>query len=166
MAIPVTFEFFFRQKRVGGTENIIDEFIMNGVEISDTLRATANWSALNTACANLLTAQGLAGATVVATALVPGVQYEIVTAGTTDFTLVGAADSTVGTMFVASGVGLGTGTARNFAGGTGNGITGIGRIVGSAAVLDEVYRDAIKVITSTAAIKSALTAPFTTLGLL
>jgi hypothetical protein len=38
--------------------------------------------------------------------------YVIVTAGDTDFTLVGAADSTPGTIFTATGVGAGTGTAR------------------------------------------------------
>lgn len=38
--------------------------------------------------------------------------YVIVTAGDTDFTLVGAADSTPGTIFTATGVGTGTGTAR------------------------------------------------------
>lgn len=37
--------------------------------------------------------------------------YTIVTAGTTDYTLIGAADSNVGTGFVATGVGSGTGTA-------------------------------------------------------
>jgi len=38
--------------------------------------------------------------------------YEIVTAGTTDFTLIGAANSDVGTIFTASGAGTGTGTAK------------------------------------------------------
>ena len=38
--------------------------------------------------------------------------YIIVSAGDTDFTLVGAANSTPGTVFVATGVGTGTGTAR------------------------------------------------------
>ena len=43
---------------------------------------------------------------------VTGVQYTIVTTGTTDFTLIGAADSVVGTVFTATGVGTGTGTAQ------------------------------------------------------
>jgi hypothetical protein len=38
--------------------------------------------------------------------------YVIVTAGDTDFTLVGADNSTPGTIFTATGVGTGTGTAR------------------------------------------------------
>lgn len=43
-----------------------------------------------------------------------GETYTIVSAGTTDFTLLGAADSTVGTTFVSTGVGVGTGTARAY----------------------------------------------------
>lgn len=40
-----------------------------------------------------------------------GKTYKISTAGTTDFTTIGAADSAVGTVFTATGVGSGTGTA-------------------------------------------------------
>jgi hypothetical protein len=53
----------------------------------------------------------LTGATVTAGAFVVGTSYEIVTAGTTDYTLVGAASSAVGTVFTATGIGSGTGTA-------------------------------------------------------
>lgn len=42
---------------------------------------------------------------------VTGNSYTIVSAGTTNFTLIGAANSTVGTVFTATGVGTGTGTA-------------------------------------------------------
>jgi len=45
------------------------------------------------------------------TALVNGTEYTITTAGDSDFTLVGAADSIPGTVFTASGPGTGTGTA-------------------------------------------------------
>lgn len=48
---------------------------------------------------------------VTAGAFAVGRRYRIVSAGTTDFTLVGAANSTVGTEFVAGAVGTGTGTA-------------------------------------------------------
>jgi len=40
------------------------------------------------------------------------IEYKILTTGTTDFTLIGAADSNPGTVFTATGVGAGTGTAR------------------------------------------------------
>ena len=51
-----------------------------------------------------------AGASVSATATANGTQYVVKTAGTTDFTLIGAADSTVGRIFTATGAGSGTGT--------------------------------------------------------
>lgn len=55
----------------------------------------------------------IAGTTnVVATALVVGRTYVIVSTGVgTDFTLIGAANNTIGTSFIATGVGAGTGTA-------------------------------------------------------
>lgn len=48
---------------------------------------------------------------VTAGSFVVGIVYKITTSGTTDFTLIGAADSNVGTIFTATGVGTGTGTA-------------------------------------------------------
>lgn len=42
--------------------------------------------------------------------------YVISTIGTTDFTLIGAASNTVGLFFIATGVGVGTGTARRISG--------------------------------------------------
>jgi len=51
------------------------------------------------------------GYLVTAGSFVIGLQYKIVSIGTTDFTLIGATANTVGLYFVASGVGTGTGTA-------------------------------------------------------
>ena len=45
-----------------------------------------------------------------ATALVTGTTYQILTVGTTDFTLIGASSNTVGVIFTATGAGTGTGT--------------------------------------------------------
>ena len=42
-----------------------------------------------------------------------GKRFRILTSGSTDFTLIGAADSNVGTEFTATGVGTGTGTATS-----------------------------------------------------
>jgi hypothetical protein len=42
---------------------------------------------------------------------VVGTQYKILTAGTTNFTLIGAANNNVGTTFTATGAGSGTGKA-------------------------------------------------------
>ena len=46
----------------------------------------------------------------VATAIVPGTTYNILTVGTTNYTLIGAASNTVGVEFVATAAGTGTGT--------------------------------------------------------
>ena len=48
--------------------------------------------------------------TVVASALVVGTLYRILTVGTTDFTLVGAAANTIGEVFTATANGTGSGT--------------------------------------------------------
>ena len=54
----------------------------------------------------------IAGTTnVAAGSFVPGRTYVIVSSGTTDFTLIGAANNTIGTSFVALGAGSGSGTA-------------------------------------------------------
>lgn len=52
------------------------------------------------------------GYTVTAGSFVAGKIYRIVSVGTTDFTLIGAVNNTVGTHFIATGVGSGTGTAE------------------------------------------------------
>lgn len=55
------------------------------------------------------------GAAITSGAFVIGHNYQIVTVGTTDFTLIGAASNTVGVQFTATGVGSGTGTAATTA---------------------------------------------------
>ena len=54
-----------------------------------------------------------AAAPVTAGAFVVGSVYVIATVGTTDFTLVGSANNTIGTNFTATGVGSGTGTVTS-----------------------------------------------------
>lgn len=51
------------------------------------------------------------GAVFTAGSFVVGVRYIIISIGTTDFTLIGAASNTVGVVFVATGAGTGSGTA-------------------------------------------------------
>lgn len=58
---------------------------------------------------NLLTST--AGSTVSAGSFVVGVEYTILTVGTTNFASIGASTSTIGVVFTATGVGSGTGTA-------------------------------------------------------
>jgi len=60
--------------------------------------------------------------TITAGAFVLGQTYEIVSIGSTNFTLIGAASNTVGVSFVASGVGAGTGTAKSRAYDSVNGV--------------------------------------------
>lgn len=52
------------------------------------------------------------GYTVTAGSFVVGKIYRILTVGTTNFTLIGAVSNTIGTHFIATGVGTGTGTAQ------------------------------------------------------
>lgn len=52
------------------------------------------------------------GYTVTAGSFVIGKMYRIATLGTTDFTLIGAINNVIGTHFIATGVGTGTGTAE------------------------------------------------------
>lgn len=59
------------------------------------------------------TALMLAGQTTTAGAFVAGVSYTIQTTGSTDFTVIGAANSNAGTVFVATSSGSGTGTASS-----------------------------------------------------
>ncbi len=51
------------------------------------------------------------GAAIAAGQFLTGVQYQIVSAGTTNFTLIGSASNDVGTFFIATGSGTGSGTA-------------------------------------------------------
>jgi hypothetical protein len=76
-----------------------------GLEIDEDLiiRSISDVPALLTA----MTTYGV----ITAGAFVIGKEYKIKTAGTTDYTLIGAANSNVDTVFTATGVGTGTGTA-------------------------------------------------------
>jgi hypothetical protein len=53
----------------------------------------------------------ITGTPVVATSLAAGTKYKITTIGTTDFTLIGAGSNAIGTEFIATAVGVGTGYA-------------------------------------------------------
>jgi hypothetical protein len=73
---------------------------------------------------------------VAATALTAGEEYKIVSVGTTDFTLYGAADNNIGTIFTMSGgPGVGTGTARPNPGASG--------IVLSRNIFDNIAKEGI-----------------------
>jgi hypothetical protein len=81
-----------------------------GVSISET-SATNLGSIVNDTCLRLLTNSfNAAQVTINATALVATNVYTIRSIGTTNFTLIGASNNTVGLSFTASGPGTGTGT--------------------------------------------------------
>lgn len=81
LVIPAGETVFFSEERI-----ILDE--------NDTIRMTST-----------------SGGTESAGSFVVGANYTILTAGDTDFTLIGAANNSPGTHFTAIGVGVGTGTA-------------------------------------------------------
>lgn len=62
------------------------------------------------------TAPNTTPVSVTAGSFVEGTAYQILVPGDTDFTLIGAADSAAGTIFTATGAGVGTGTASSFQG--------------------------------------------------
>lgn len=103
------FQFLFRQERIDGITNIMDEFNASGTEISDTARTGANWATTYTALGNILTALGF-GATVAGGAFAVGQLYEIVTLGNTNFALAGAVATTLFTANAPVVVGTGNGT--------------------------------------------------------
>lgn len=73
--------------------------------------------------------------TVTAGSFVVGVSYTILVPGTTDFTLIGAANNNVGTVFTATGVGAGTGTATTANNFPTNAVKGIEYLDGTTYVL-------------------------------
>jgi hypothetical protein len=75
------------------------------------LNATAAAGQTDADATLVLDSGALVTATVTAGSFVIGTRYRIATVGTTNFTLIGATENTVGISFVATGVGSGTGTA-------------------------------------------------------
>jgi len=77
----------------------------NTVDIDGTAKTVTDLSVTGSAA--------YTGTTSTAGEFIVGVEYTILVPGTTDFTLIGAADSVAGTVFTATGVGTGTGTATS-----------------------------------------------------
>ena len=115
---------------IGASSNTIGlEFVATGVgtgtgtALNNIFVATGIGSGTGTSLESLFTASGAGTGTgtaaigfdggVITTAgsFTIGATYEILTVGTTNFTLIGSVDNNVGTMFTATGVGTGTGTA-------------------------------------------------------
>jgi hypothetical protein len=78
---------------------------------TDTKALGANPFTVNAGSAVVTVTQNAHGYLTSAGSFVAGQQYKIVAVGTTSFTSIGASANTVGTVFTATGVGSGTGTA-------------------------------------------------------
>lgn len=72
---------------------------------------------------------------------VVGRKYNIVTVGTTDFTLIGATGNTVGLSFIATGIGSGTGTANNITSSTFGRITALNFTSGTTGSVPTISID-------------------------
>ncbi len=87
---------------------LLTTLIRAAADVAETI--TIGLTLLNTDCYTYVYLMQRTGSAV-AGAFVVGTTYEIMSIGTTDFTLIGAAANTIGLAFVATGVGAGTGTA-------------------------------------------------------
>lgn len=101
---------------IGGTE-LLRASTANGRIAIDNTNKTITLTIESAATAAITWSKGvydleMLAPAVAVTALVAGKTYVIAAAGSTDFTLIGAANSTVGTSFTATGAGVGTGTVE------------------------------------------------------
>jgi hypothetical protein len=92
----------------GGTGN--SSVTPNAVFVGGTTSTSPITAVKPGVLGNVLTST--ASTTITAGSFVVGVEYSILTIGSTDFTLIGAASNTVGVVFTATGVGVGSGTAQ------------------------------------------------------
>jgi hypothetical protein len=114
----------------------------------------------------------IAGTTnVAAGSFVPGRTYVIVSPGTTDFTLIGAANNTIGTSFIALGAGTGSGTAlQTYLVGSTFTCANIGTSMGTGTAFRitnttaQLVTSGAFVITATYIIQSIGTTDFTLIG--
>lgn len=101
---------------IGGTE-LLRASTINGRIVIDNANKTITLTIEAAATAVITWSKGvydleILSPAVSVTTLVAGKTYVISSVGTTDFTLIGALNNTVGTSFVATGVGIGTGTVE------------------------------------------------------
>lgn len=108
--IPGSRSYFHYSTTLGKWVNSTTDFsVVTSTVAGETGLGAAELTLLNTNCYLYVFLKRIT-TIVVAGAFVVGTTYKIVSVGTTDFTLVGATANVVGTTFVATGVGAGTGT--------------------------------------------------------
>ena len=104
-------------KKIQVFTNGTDFYAVDATNLTGTLPIASGGTGQTTytAAFNALAPIQQTGATVNAGSFVIGNQYSILStgAGSTDFTLIGAANNTIGTIFTATGVGAGSGNATN-----------------------------------------------------
>lgn len=149
--LPVLIHYYASQATIGSSSSITDQY---GIVIEDNLTGATNnfgvFSKINAPTSGItttgtITSISSSGTTVTvnhnaitytngqtvtvtatanATALTSGATCTILTVGTTDFTLIGAANNNVGTSFTATGAGTGTGTVTLNVQGSGETVAG------------------------------------------
>ena len=109
IAIPGSRAYLY-QAVIGGryVSSTVNYTVVTSVAVGETGLGAVDLTLPNTNCYVYVFLKRIASV-VLATALVAGTTYKILSVGTTDFTLVGAAANTPQTLFVATGAGIGTG---------------------------------------------------------
>lgn len=102
-------------------DTVLSSSSLSSIAAISSISQSTTTVTVNTTAAHGITAGQVITVNAIAnaTALVSGTTATILTVGTTDFTLIGAASNTVGVSFTASGAGTGTGTVTLNAQGTG-----------------------------------------------
>lgn len=115
--MPVTFSgtTFTSSDFIAGTFVVGQSYLITFIGTTDfiSIGASANTTGVVFTATGIGAGTGTATSVVKATAgsFIVGQPYTILTVGTTDFTLIGAASNTIGVVFSATGTGTGTGTA-------------------------------------------------------
>jgi len=111
---PITTTFMFSPR----TSTLRDVYFDNGVYIAvgdlGLIKSSSDgytWTVRNSGTIENLNGVNYTFATITAGSFVIGKSYTILTIGNTDFTLIGASSNTVGITFLATGIGIGNGTA-------------------------------------------------------
>ena len=102
----------WQTKTSQGTNFTVSSTTITGTNNLITLSTVSNLTAGNPITFSGSTFGNLSVSTVTAGSFTIGQLYTIVSVGTTNFTTIGAATNTVGTVFYATGTGTGTGTAQ------------------------------------------------------
>ena len=146
------------------TTSLSRDTVLSSSSLSSIAAISSISQSTTTVTVNTVAAHGITAGQVItvnaianATSLVANVPVTILTVGTTDFTLIGAASNTVGVSFTASGAGTGTGTVTLNAQGTGKTVLTAGGSTLTYAGTTATYT-AITLLTGSAGVLTPFTA--------